>query len=133
VICVDSNVLLDVIQAEREWLGWSKAQLATWVAKGPLIVNDVVYAEISVGFETAKQASTFLAAAGATVERTPAEALFLAARAHLEYRRRGGARTGVLADFFIGADAAVRRVPLLTRDPRRYRRYFPTLRLIAPA
>ena len=66
------------------------------------------------------------------MERTPRPALFLAARAHLRYRRRGGTRHGVLPDFFIGAHAAVRGLPLLTRDPRRYRDYFPTLRVIAP-
>lgn len=130
--CVDSNVLLDLIQAERAWLVWSRGQLDARAAEGPLLVNDVVYAEISVGFRRPEEVDAFLDGAGITVERTPGRALFLAARAHLDYRRRGGIRTGVLPDFFVGADAAIRGIPLLTRDPRRYRAYFPTLRLIAP-
>jgi len=132
VTCVDSNVLLDLVQAERAWLAWSRAQLAACAAAGPLLANDVVYAEVSVGFRRPEEVDAFLDGAGITVERTPSRALFLAARAQLDYRRRGGIRTGVLPDFFVGADAAVRGVPLLTRDPRRYRGYFPTLRLIAP-
>lgn len=130
--CVDSNVLLDVIQAEPAWLDWSRTRLAACLAAGPLRVNDVVFAEISVSFQAPVEVAAFLAAAGVILERTSPEALFLAARAQLDYRRRGGSRTGVLADFFIGAHACLLDVPLLTRDPRRYRTYFPTLRLIAP-
>ncbi|TCZ53173.1 type II toxin-antitoxin system VapC family toxin [Roseicella aquatilis] len=130
--CVDSNVLLDIIQADPAWLGWSKAQLAASLGRGPLVANDVVFAEISVGFGAVQEVEAFLAVAGITVERTPPEALFLAARAHLDYRRRGGARSGVLPDFSIGAHAAVVGLPLITRDPRRYRSYFPALRLICP-
>ena len=129
---MDSNVLLDVIQAEPGWLDWSRARLAECLGEGPLLANDIVFSEISVSFRTPQEVSAFLAAAGVTVERTPPEALFLAARAHFAYRRRGGSRTGVLPDFFIGAHASVRNVPLLTRDPQRYRTYFPTLDLIAP-
>ena len=130
--CVDSNVLLDVIQAEPAWLDWSRARLTAGLAAGPLWANDVVFAEISVSFGATDAVAAFLVAAGVTVERTPTEALFLAARAHLAYRRRGGSRTGVLPDFFIGAHALVRGLPLLTRDPRGYREYFPALQVIAP-
>jgi predicted nucleic acid-binding protein len=130
--CVDSNVLLDIIQADRAWVAWSRGQLAAARTRGPLIVNDVVFAEIAVGFEDAPTVQAFLDAARILVERSLPEALFLASRAHLAYRRRGGARTGVLPDFFIGAHAAVAGLPLITRDPRRYRTYFPTLDLIAP-
>lgn len=132
MIYVDSNVLLDVIQAEPDWLDWSRARLAAGLAEGPLLANDVVFAEISVSFRAPAEVAEFLALAGVEIERTPPEALFLAARAHLAYRQRGGSRTGVLADFFIGAHANIRKVPLLTRAPRRYRTYFPTLELIAP-
>lgn len=129
---LDSNVLLDVIQAEPAWLAWSRERLSACLARGPLLVNDLVFAEISVSFRRLEEVDAFLDGAGVTVERTPPEALFLAARAHLAYRRRGGTRTGVLPDFFIGAQAAIRGAPLLTRDPRRCRAYFPTLRLICP-
>lgn len=130
--CVDSNVLLDLVQAQADWLAWSRDRLATCAAVGPLLVNDVVFAEISVSFATVLEVERFLAAAGVSVERSSTASLFLAARAHLDYRRRGGSRLGVLPDFFIGADAMSRGAPLLTRDPRRYRGYFPDLRLISP-
>lgn len=130
---MDSNVLLDIAQADATWSGWSRARLAERAAAGPLLINDIVHAEVSVSFARIEELDAFVGAAGLRLERTPQPALFLAARAHLRYRRRGGTRLGVLPDFFIGAHAAVRNVPLLTRDPRRYREYFPTLRLIAPA
>ena len=129
---VDTNVLLDVARGDADWVAWSSARLNERAARGPLVINDVVYAEVSVGFDRIEEVDEFLGKAGFKVERTPRPALFLAARAHLRYRRRGGARPGVLPDFYIGAHAAVRGIPLLTRDPRRYRDYFPTLRVIAP-
>jgi len=100
--------------------------------RGPLVINDVVYAEVSVTFSRIEETDAFVREAGLRLERTPRPALFLAARAHVRYRRRGGTRRGVLPDFFIGAHAAVRGAPLLTRDPRRYREYFSTLRVIGP-
>ena len=129
---MDTNVLLDVARNDAAWSDWSSARLSDRAVAGPLVINDVVYAEVSVGFEGIEALDAFLGEAGLKVERTPRPALFLAARAHLRYRRRGGTRLGVLPAFFIGAHAAVRGVPLLTRDPRRYREYFPTLRVIAP-
>lgn len=129
---VDTNVLLDIARNDAAWVAWSSARLNERSVRGPLVINDVVYAEVSVTFERMEETDAFLREAGFEVERTPRPALFLAARAHVLYRRRGGTRRGVLPDFFIGAHAAVRGVPLLTRDPRRYRDYFPTLRVIAP-
>ncbi len=129
---VDTNVLLDLARNDPAWAAWSSARLDESAARGPLVINDVVYAEVSVTFERIEETNAFLREAGFKVERTPRPALFLAARAHVRYRRRGGTRSGVLPDFFIGAHAAVRGVPLLTRDPRRYRDYFPTLRVISP-
>ncbi len=129
---VDTIILLDVVRNDAAWAAWSSARLNKRAAQGPLVINDVVYAEVSVTFERIEETNAFLREAGFKVERTPRPALFLAARAHVRYRRRGGTRSGVLPDFFIGAHAAVRGVPLLTRDPRRYRDYFPTLRVIAP-
>jgi predicted nucleic acid-binding protein len=129
---VDTNVLLDVARGDASWAAWSNARLDERAACGPLVINDVVYAEVSVTFDRIEAVNAFLEGAGFKLERTPRPALFLAARAHLRYRRRGGTRRGVLPDFLIGAHAALRDVPLLTRDPRRYRDHFPTLRVIAP-
>lgn len=129
---VDTNVLLDIARNDAAWFAWSSARMNERAARGPLVINDVVYAEVSVTFERIEETDAFLREAGLRVERTPRPALFLAARAHVRYRLRCGARRGVLPDFFIGAHAAVRGVPLLTRDPRRYRDYFPTVHVIAP-
>lgn len=101
-------------------------------ALGRLIINDVVYAEVSVGFAGAERMDSFLSLVGIQVERTSRPALILAARAHLDYRRQGGTRLGVRPEFFIGAHAALAGMPLLTRDARRYRTYFPGLNLILP-
>jgi len=96
------------------------------------LINDVIYAETSTRYPTIEDFESALAGAGVTVVPTPRMALFLAGKAFIQYRGSGGIRTGVLADFFIGAHAAAEQLPLLTRDARRYRQYFPTLALIAP-
>ncbi len=129
---VDSNVLLDITQADSDWTEWSRLRLNERGGVGPLLINDIVYAEISVSFQRLDELDGFLAAAGIELQRTSREGLALAAQAHLQYRRQGGSRTGVLPDFFIGAHAAIRRAPLLTRDAARYRSYFPNLMLISP-
>ena len=130
---VDTNVLLDVFTKDPKWLGWSVMQLEEASIKGPLLINDVIYAETSSRYSRIEDFETALVDAGVTVVPTPRAALFLAGKAFVQYRGAGGLRTGVLADFFIGAHAAVERLPLLTRDARRYRSYFPTAVLIAPA
>jgi hypothetical protein len=129
---VDTNVLLDVFTDDPDWSPWSQAQLDRLGGLDRLIINDVVYAELSVSFPSPAALDGTLARI--TVKRAPIErtALFLAGRAFQLYRRAGGTRTGVLPDFFIGAHAAVAGIPLLTRDPRRYRTYFPDVQLIAP-
>jgi predicted nucleic acid-binding protein len=132
VTLVDTNVLLDVFTKDPKWLGWSLAQLEEAAFRGPLLINDVIYAETSTRYSTIEDFETVLAGAGVRVAPTPRMALFLAGKAFTQYRSAGGIRTGVLADFFIGAHAAVERCPLLTRDARRYRNYFPTVALIAP-
>lgn len=129
---LDANVLLDIAQTKSEWFEWSSARLSERFGLGPLLINDVVYAEISVGFPTVERLDHFLDLIGVTLERSPKPALLLAAQAHLQYRRQGGTRLGVLPDFFIGAHAVQAQAPLVTRDPRRYRAYFPTLELISP-
>lgn len=129
---VDTNVLLDLATDDAAWAEWSQRQLEIASVSGPLLVNDVIYAEFSVGFRRIEDVDAALATAQIEMVPIPREALFLAGKAFQRYRGGGGSRTGVLPDFFIGAHAAVAGVPLLTRDVRRYRSYFPTVRLIAP-
>jgi predicted nucleic acid-binding protein len=132
VTLVDTNVLLDIFTEDPKWLDWSLARLEAAAFRGPLLINDVIYAETSTRYPIIEDFEAALAGAGVTVVPTPRTALFLAGKAFAQYRSAGGIRTGVLADFFIGAHAAVERLPLLTRDARRYRSYFPTVTLVAP-
>lgn len=132
MIVVDTCVLVDVIDADPKWSDWSRRQLDLWASRGPLVINDIVYAELSIGFDTIEGTESVVERAGLELRPMPRDALFLAARAWQLYRRRGGTRTGVPADFFIGAHAAVLGVPVLTRDDTRYRSYFRNLNLITP-
>jgi predicted nucleic acid-binding protein len=132
VTLIDTNVLLDIFTRDPTWLDWSLARLEQATMAGPLIINDVIYAETSTRYPSIGDFETALADVGVSVLPTPRMALFLAGKAFTQYRRAGGIRTGVLADFLIGAHAAVEGLPLLTRDSRRYRRYFPTVVLITP-
>ena len=129
---VDTNVLLDVATNDRDWAEWSVSRLDAAAIRGPLLINAVVYAEFSVGFIRVEEVERVFDDAGFKMVDMPRAALFLAGKVFQRYRAQGGARTGVLPDFFIGAHAAVAQVPLLTRDPRRYRTYFSGLALIAP-
>jgi predicted nucleic acid-binding protein len=130
---VDSNVILDVVTDGEAWADWSQGQLEQAASAGPLIINNVIYAEISTRYSTVEDVDAMLRNLDIGVATTPRTALFLAGKAYLRYRATGGVRTGVLADFFIGAHAAVEQRPLLTRDARRYRTYFPTVELITPS
>jgi predicted nucleic acid-binding protein len=129
---VDSNVLLDVLTDGETWADWSQARLELAAMNGPLVINSVIYSEISTRYSTVDAVDSILRDLNIDVATIPRPALFLAGKAYLRYRATGGIRTGVLADFFIGAHAAVEKVPLLTRDTRRYRHYFPTVQLIGP-
>ena len=129
---VDTNVLLDLVTDDPNWADWSVAQLEAVSLDGPLLINDAVYAELAVRYVSIEDLDAFLDAAGLEMAPMPRAALFLAGKVFAQYRRSGGSRTGVLPDFFIGAHAAVGRLPLLTRDVGRYRTYFPSLRLISP-
>lgn len=129
---VDTNVLLDMLTDDPVWADWSVRRLDAAAAKGPLIINEVVYAELSVRFERAEELDDVLEEAEISLVEIPRQALFLAGKAFQRYRASGGVRNGVLPDFFIGAHAAVAGVPLLTRDGGRYRTYFPSLCLITP-
>jgi predicted nucleic acid-binding protein len=132
VTLVDTNVLLDVFTQDPTWLDWSLTRLEQAALEGPLIINDVIYAETSTRYPSIGDFESALADAGISVLPTPRMALFLAGKAFTQYRRAGGPRTAALADFFIGAHAAVERLPLLTRGAQRYRHYFPTVALITP-
>jgi predicted nucleic acid-binding protein len=133
VTLVDSNVLIDVFADDPIWFNWSTTRLGEAARSGPLLINDVVYAEASIRYRSIERFDAALARTGITVVRMPRMALFLAGKAFAQYRNAGGSRTGVLPDFFNGAHAQVEQLPLLTRDVRRYRSYFPTVELIAPA
>lgn len=130
---VDSNVLLDLVTDDQDWAEWSIEQLEAASLRGPLLINDVVYAELSVRYSRIEDLDEFLDAAGLEIAAMPRPALFLAGKVFTRYRKSGGTRTGVLPDFFIGAHAAVSELPLLTRDVGRYQTYFPSLTLIMPA
>lgn len=129
---VDTNVLLDLVTDDPKWSDWSIAQLEAASIEGPLLINDVIYAELAVRYERIETLEAFVKEAGLEMTPMPKAALFLAGKVFTQYRKAGGTRTGVLPDFFIGAHAAVQQLPLLTRDVGRYRSYFPSLKLIAP-
>lgn len=130
---VDANVVLDLVTGDPVWAAWSVAALEAAGRHGPLLINDVIYAELSVGYANIDDLETFLNGTGLELVPIPREALFLAGKAFARYRRAGGTRTGVLPDFFIGAHAAASGLTVLTRGARRYRSYFPSVRLTAPA
>ena len=129
---IDSNVLLDLMTDDKRWADWSQVQLEQATSAGRLIINNVIYAEISTRHSTVEAVDAILRDLDIDLVAIPRTAVFLAGKAYLRYRANGGVRTGVLSDFFIGAHAAVERLPLLTREARRYRSYFPTVELITP-
>lgn len=132
MILVDSNVLLDVLTRTPGWAEWSLKQLNDAATQGPIVINDVIYAEISTRYPSIDVVDSILRDIGVDLVPTPRAALFLAGKVYLRYRAAGGVRTGVLSDFFIGAHAEIQELPLLTRDVARYRNYFPSVELIAP-
>ena len=129
---VDSNVLLDVLTDDSEWLTWSSDALASASDAGSVVINPLVYAEVSVRFESIEALDEALGTSLLTREALPFTAGFIAGKAFTRYRRRGGSRATPLPDFYIGAHALVAGYRLLTRDARRYRTYFPRLQLVAP-
>jgi predicted nucleic acid-binding protein len=131
-VLVDSNVLLDVATDDATWGAWSSAALARTADESPLVINALIYAEVSIGFAAIEDLEDALPRDLYRREDLPYEAAFLAGKAFLRYRRSGGGRQAPLPDFYIGAHAAIAGYRLLTRDARRYRTYFPTLELIAP-
>jgi hypothetical protein len=130
---VDSNVLLDIFTKDPRWSPWSEAALAAALDRGRVVINPVIYAEVSTRFSTIEEVEDTLPMQLFEREQLSYEAAFLAGKAFVAYRRRGGVRTSLLPDFLIGAHAAVAGHRLITRDAARYRTYFPELDLIAPA
>ena len=129
---IDTNILFDLLTSDPVWADWSLARLNVAEVNGALLINDVIYAELSSRFDSMEPLNEFVSATKLEFEPMPRAALFLAAKAFRIYKSRGGRREGVLSDFFIGAQASVLDVPILTRDTRRYRSYFPSVRLISP-
>lgn len=132
MILVDTNILLDVVTDDPVWADWSQRQLDVASLRDQLAINPVVYAELSSRFQRIDDLDILLTSVEIGVADMSRPALFLAGQAFRIYRSRGGPRLSVLPDFFIGAQAAVLDAPLISRDTRRYRTYFPNLRLIAP-
>lgn len=129
---VDSSVLLDILTDDPSWLSWSADALARAADEGRLVINPIVYAEISTGFDRIEDLDDAVPAADFEREQLPYQAGFVAGKAFLAYRKRGGERRSPLPDFYIGAHAAVSGYRLLTRDAARYRTYFSSVELIAP-
>jgi predicted nucleic acid-binding protein len=129
---VDSNVLLDVATGDPKWSEWASQALETAANESPLVINALIYAEVSIGYQRIEDLEQAIPAEIYRREPLPYEAAFLAGKAFLKYRRRGGARRSPLPDFYIGAHAAVADLRILTRDPRRYRAYFPSVVLVVP-
>jgi predicted nucleic acid-binding protein len=131
-VLVDSNGLLDIATDDQDWAEWSGSTLERLADVAVLVINPIIYAEVSVGFPTIEEVEAALPHQLYLREDLPYEGAFLAGKSFLRYRRAGGARRSPLPDFYIGAHAAVAGYRLLTRDPSRYRAHFPTVDLIAP-
>ncbi|MEO8622629.1 MAG: type II toxin-antitoxin system VapC family toxin [bacterium] len=131
-VLVDSNVLLDVLTEDPTWFDWSASALEEHAETSVLMINPIIYAEVSVRFERIEELEEALPANRFRREALPWAAGFLTGKCFLRYRQRGGTRRSPLPDFYIGAHAAVLGATLLTRDASRYRTYFPSLRVIAP-
>ena len=132
MLLVDTNVLVDVLQDDPQWAEWSISQLRAQASVHQLVINPVIFAEMSLSFSTLEALDDVVVTMGLELREMPRPALFLAAKAYAQYRKRGGAKQQVLPDFFIGAHAAVEGWPLLTRDATRFRTYFPGLEVLAP-
>jgi len=129
---IDSCVLLDVITGDEQWADWSAWRIAAVIDEGRAVINPIIFAEVSVGYETVEELDELLPAADYEREPLPYPAGFAAGKAFLRYRRRGGQKRSPMPDFYIGAHAAIAGYRLLTRDVSRYRTYFPTIDIIAP-
>ncbi len=131
-ILVDSSVILDVFTNDPVWADWSQSMLGQYSQSHSLAINPIIYCEVSVGFQRIEELEDAVKACGFQHLPLPREALFLAGKAFLSYRKRGGIRNSLLPDFLIGAHAAVAGMDLLTRDASRVQSNFPTVKIIAP-
>ena len=131
-ILVDSNIILDVFLDDPNWAEWSESKLEKFSAITKLYINPIVYSEISIGFKRIEELESVLNRAGFQMLDIPKEALFLAGKVFVKYRKNRGTKRSPLPDFYIGAHAAILEIELITRDESRYRTYFPTVRLICP-
>jgi predicted nucleic acid-binding protein len=129
---VDTNVLFDFLTEDDEWFDWSASMLEAAGNAGPVVINQIIYAEISVRYATIEQLDNDLAPDYFVRASLPWEAAFLAGKAYTAFKKRRGTKRSPMPDFYIGAHASVAGMTLLTRDPGRYRTYFPKLRLISP-
>jgi predicted nucleic acid-binding protein len=131
-LLVDSNVILDIFLDDPNWADWSESALANYSVYTTFYINSIVYTEVSVGFVKIEELESALHKGGFQMLEIPKEALFLAGKAYLKYRESTGIKRSPLPDFYIGAQAAVLGLDLITRDVARYQTYFPTVRLICP-
>jgi predicted nucleic acid-binding protein len=129
---VDTNVLVDVLENDPEWADWSIAQLQAQSKVHRLVINPIIYSELSLTFSTVEAMDAVIESMELRMLEIPKPALFLAGKAFVQYRRNGGVKSNVLGDFFIGAHAAVSGLPVLTRDTHRFKSYFPSVKLVAP-
>ena len=131
-VMVDSCILLDLFTNDPQWGDWSENILEAYSQTNSLYINSIIYTEVSIGFERIEVLEEAISDLGVKVLEIPREALFLAGKAFLKYRQNRGTKTSPLPDFFIGAHASVGKLGLITRDPARYKTYFPRVRLIIP-
>jgi len=131
-VLVDSSVILDIFENDPVWADWSEATLVTYSTQLPLFINPVIYAEVSIGFQRIEELEEAFAGCGLRMLPIPKESLFLAGKAFLKYRKSKGSKASPLPDFFIGAHAAVENLLLLTRDVKRIKTYFPTVKTVSP-
>ena len=132
-VLVDSNIILDVFLNDPIWADWSESKLEQYYHTNDLYINPIVYSEVSIGFERIEDLESAINRGGFKMLEIPKEALFLAGKVFLKYRKNKGVKRSPLPDFYIGAQAAVYDLELITRDVTRYRTYFPTVRLICPS
>ena len=131
-ILVDSTIILDIFLDDPKWAEWSESKLEKFSSITKLYINPVVYSEVSIGFKRIEDLESALNRGGFQMLEIPKEALYLAGKAYLKYREKGGTGISPLPDFYIGAQAAILGMDLITRDASRYRTYFPTVKLISP-
>ncbi|MGH7965814.1 MAG: type II toxin-antitoxin system VapC family toxin [Candidatus Binatia bacterium] len=132
LILVDSCIVTDLADPESDWFEWSASTLESLEPTGTFVINPIIYAECSIGYDSIEEIEGFIARLGFALRPIPREALFLAGKAYVAYRKKAGRKENVLPDFFIGAHAAVEQLSLITRDKRRFATYFPTVTLIMP-